>query len=313
MNRFTLRAVRTFVTVAECGTISVAAERLGRSQGSVSTTISDFEEQVGLQLFVRKPAKGLALTPSGELVALEARGLLAHADEFETIAGALGNAVEGDLMVGCFTNLAPVVFANIMGSFSARYPSIRIHIEIGDQEEILQGLKSGRIETALTFDLGLSDQFQAVHMAELPAFVVLPEQHRLAGRRAVQLSELAAEPMILMDLPHTREYFLSLFYALGLEPNIRFRSSSFEAVRTLVGNGLGYSILNLKTASSITYDGSRIVTVPLEDGVRPLKVVLVTLKRIAKRRLTMTFQDFVRGFLATWSRGQIRSEADAAD
>jgi DNA-binding transcriptional LysR family regulator len=147
MNRFTLRAVRTFVTVAECGTISAAAERLGRSQGSVSTTVSDFEEQVGLQLFVRKPAKGLALTPSGELVALEARGLLAHADEFETIAGALGNAVEGDLTVGCFTNLAPVVFANIMGSFSARYPSIRIHIEIGDQEEILQGLKSGRIET----------------------------------------------------------------------------------------------------------------------------------------------------------------------
>ncbi|MFG1398216.1 LysR family transcriptional regulator [Roseixanthobacter pseudopolyaromaticivorans] len=304
MNCFTLRALRTFVTVAECGTISAAAERLGRSQGSVSTTVSEFEAHVGLQLFVRKPAKGLALTPSGELVALEARGLLAHADEFESIAGALGNAVEGELTVGCFTNLAPVVFANIMGSFSARYPSIRIHIEIGDQEEILQGLKSGRIETALTFDLGLSDQFQAVPMASLPAFAVLPENHPLAGRQSVRLGELAPEPMILMDLPHTREYFLSLFYAHGLEPNIRFRSSSFEAVRTLVGNGLGYSILNLKPALSTTYDGTRIVNVPLEDGVRPLKVVLVTLKRIAKRRLTMTFQDFVRGFLVNWSKGQ---------
>ncbi|MEP9352218.1 LysR family transcriptional regulator [Xanthobacter sp. KR7-65] len=309
MNRFTLRSLRTFVTVAECKTIANAAEKLGRSQASVSTTISEFEAQVGLQLFVRKPAKGLALTPSGEIVALEARGLLAHADEFETIAGALGNAVEGELTVGCFTNLAPVVFANIMGSFSARYPHIRIHIEIGDQEEILDGLRSGRIETALTFDLGLSDQFQAVPMATLPAFVVLPQNHALAGRASVRLAELAAEPMILMDLPHTREYFLSLFYALGLEPNIRFRSSSFEAVRTLVGNGLGYSILNLKPALSTTYDGSQIANVKLEDGVRPLKVVLVTLKRIAKRRLTMTFQDFVRGFLVNWSKSQTESES----
>lgn len=304
MNRFSLRSLRTFVTVAQCGTVTLAAERLGRSPSSVSTTVSEFEEQVGLQLFVRRPAKGLALTPSGELVALEARGLLAHADEFESIAGALGNALEGDLTVGCFTNLAPVVFAHIMGSFSQRYPNIRIHIEIGDHEEILQGLKSGRIETALTFDLGLSDQFQAVRMVELPAFAVLPERHPLAGKASLSLAALAPEPMILMDLPHTREYFLSLFYALGLEPHIRFRSSSFEAVRTLVGNGLGYSLLNLKPALSTTYDGTKVVNVPLENGVRPLKVVLITLKRIAKRRLYMTFQDFVRGSLAKWSKDQ---------
>jgi len=107
-----------------------------------------------------------------------------------------------------------------------------------------------------------------------------------------------------MDLPHTREYFLSLYYALGLEPQIRFRSSSFEAVRALVGNGLGYSILNLKPAFATTYDGTEVATIELTDAVRPLKIVLVTLKRVAKRRLTITFQDFVRGFLAHWNSSQ---------
>lgn len=308
MNRFSLRTLRTFVTVAQCGTISAAAEKLGRSQGSVSTTISEFEQLVGLQLFVRKPAKGLALTPAGDLIALEARGLLAHADEFETIAGALGNALEGDLTVGCFTNLAPVVFANMMGAFATRYPNIRLHIEIGDQEEILQGLKSGRLETAITFDLGLSEQFQTTAMAELPAFAVLPAAHPLAGKPRLSLADLAAEPLILMDLPHTREYFLSLFYSLGLEPNIRFRSSSFEAVRTLVGNGLGYSLLNLKPTSNITYDGTEVVDVQLQETLRPLKIVFVTLKRIARRRLSITFQDFARGFLIRWMESQRRHQ-----
>jgi len=105
-------------------------------------------------------------------------------------------------------------------------------------------------------------------------------------------------------LPHTREYFLSLYYALGLEPQIRFRSSSFEAVRALVGNGLGYSILNLKPAFATTYDGTEVATIELTDAVRPLKIVLVTLKRVAKRRLTITFQDFVRGFLSHWNSSQ---------
>ena len=111
---------------------------------------------------------------------------------------------------------------------------------------------------------------------------------------------LAPEPLILMDLPHTRDYFLSLFYAAGVAPQVRYRSTSFEAVRTLVGNGLGYAILNLKPAADTTYDGTRVACVPLSDLHRPLHIVLVTLKKIAKRRMVATFQDFARGYLKDW-------------
>ncbi len=306
MNHISLRMLRTFVTVAEKGTVAAAAEKLARSSGSVSTTISEFEELVGVQLFVRKPAKGLSLTAAGEVIALEARGLLLHADEFETIAGALGSAIEGDLAVGCFINLAPVVFASLVAQFSATYPGIRLQIVLGDQEEILQSLKNGRIETALTFDLALSDQFQAARMVELPPYVLLPSFHPLAKRATIDLAALASEPLVLMDLPHTREYFLSIFHALGIEPNIKFRSSSYEAVRTMVGNGLGYSVLTLKPMISMTYDGTEVVNVPLEDRTRTLNIVLLTLKKIARRRIVLTFQDFVRGYLKNWHADQSR-------
>ncbi len=300
LNYFSLRELRALVTVAETGSVAGAAEKLGRSQAAISAAVSNIESRLGIQLFVRKPAKGLVPTRSGEILSLEARGLLAHADEFEVIAGALGSGIEGEVSIGCFTNLAPIMFAQMLAEFNTAYPSIQVNIHIGDQEQILQGLSSGLIELALTFDLDISDAYDAVHMAELPPFVIVPASHPLAGRKSVKLAELIEEPFILMDLPHTRQYFLSIFYSQRLEPKIRYRSTSFEAVRSLVGNGLGYSLLNLNPRVSLTYDGCEVVRLELQESLRPLNVVLVSLRRLARRRLTRTFHDFARGYLKQW-------------
>lgn len=312
LNNFSLRELRALVTVAGMGSVSAAAEKLGRSQASISTSISQIEAKFGLQLFVRKPAKGLFATAAGEIVIMEARGLLAHADEFETIAGALGSGLEGEVSVGCFTNLAPVVFASLLSSFTREYPGINVRMHIGDQEEVLQGLRSGATELALTFDLDISDPFDAIPMAELPPHAVVPIAHPLANRERVSLAELVDEPFILMDLPHTRDYFLSIFYSQQLQPRIRYRSTSFEAVRALVGNGLGYALLNLQPRFPRTYDGSEVVSLPLEENLRPLKIVLVSMRRTARRRIARTFQDYARSFLKTWREDQSRRVAERA-
>jgi DNA-binding transcriptional LysR family regulator len=299
-NNFSLRELRILVTVAETKAVSRAARKLGRSPASVSATITEIEARLGVQLFVRQPAKGLIATPAGEIISLEARGLLAHADEFEKIAGALGGGLEGEISIGCFTNLAPMVFANLLAAFNAEYPGIQVHIHIGDQEQIFQGLRSGTMELALTFDLDISEPYEAIAMAELPPYVLVPTTHPLAGRSDVSLSEMVEEPYILMDLPHTREYFLSIFYSQQLDPRIRYRSTSFEAVRSLVGNGLGYALLNLQPRIARTYDGKEVVILRLKETVRPLKIVLVSLRRVARRRIAGTFQDFARSFLKKW-------------
>lgn len=304
LNNFSLRELRALVTVAELGSISRAAKKLGRSQAAVSSTVTDIEARLGIQLFVRKPAKGLTATSSGEIISLEARGLLAHADEFEMIAGALGSGLEGEVSVGCFTNLAPMVFASLLAAFNAQYPGIQVRIHIGDQEDVLQGLRSGMTELALTFDLDISDPYEAISLAELPPHAIVPVTHPLAHREEVSLSELIDEPFILMDLPHTRQYFLSVFYSQHLEPRIRYRSTSFEAVRALVGNGLGYALLNLEPRIPKAYDGSEVISLRLREPLRPLKIVLVSLKRMARRRIARTFQDFARGFLKTWREDQ---------
>ena len=73
--------------------------------------------------------------------------------------------------------------------------------------------------------------------------------HPLAGQASIALQHLAAEPMVLLDIPPSRDYFTSLFVEVGLAPTIRYYSPSFEMVRGMVGNGLGYALSpNRRTA-----------------------------------------------------------------
>ena len=80
-------------------------------------------------------------------------------------------------------------------------------------------------------------------------------EHALAKRPTLSLSDLAAEPMVLLDVKPSRDYFTSIFSEVNLEPTIAFRSPSFETVRGMVANGLGYSLLVTRPANNQSYDG----------------------------------------------------------
>ena len=298
MNRTSLRALQYFLEAARNKSVSAAAKALNISPASVSVAISDLEKDLDLQLFVRQPARGMKLTPAGEVIVAEARSLLAHADEFQSRAGALGDSLEGDLSVACFTNLGPAYFSNLLAQFCGLHPSVSVKIYVGDHQEILSGLVGGQFELAVTFDLDVPKNFEWLKLAAIPPQVVLPAKHPLAKAKRVSLKRMASEPLILMDLPHTRDYFMSLFHHLHISPNVRFSSTNFEMVRTLVGNGLGYSILNLMPNSPSTYDGTRVQYVPISEEVRDLEVGCLSIGRVAQRRVAKAFIEHTRAYFA---------------
>jgi DNA-binding transcriptional LysR family regulator len=80
--------------------------------------------------------------------------------------------------------------------------------------------------------------------------------------------------MVLLDLPHSREYFETVAARSGRPPRVAYRSSSYETVRCLVAQGFGYTILNQRPVSDVTYDGGRIACLGLLDDLDPLPVVL---------------------------------------
>ena len=301
--RLSLRALRYFVAVAETGSVTAGAQLVRVSQPSVSAAIARLEADLKVQLFLRHHAKGLSLTLSGDRLLVQARGLLAHARELEQFAGAMGGAERGEVNAACFITLAPFLLPGLLPAFSARYPEISLDIEEGNQAEVLERLRSGRSEVALTYAYGLSDEFEVELLAELPPRVILAHGHPLARRRKVSLKELAGAPMILLDLPHTRDYFLSLFRSVRIEPRIAHRTRSYEMVRGLAARGLGFGILNAIPRLPWTYDGHKVVAVPIAEDLPNILVVCLRLRRLAARPAVTAFTAFAKQhFAEVWPK-----------
>lgn len=289
-----LRLLRYVVAAADAGSVSEAAVRLNVSQPSISGAIAQLEGELGLKVFVRHHARGVTLTAAGQHVVIQARALLNHAQDFAQGAHALGTTPRGEISVGCFVTLAMRYMPPLLTGFRDAHPGITVRLEEGDQSAILEGLCSGRTEFALSYGYSLPEEVHAERLAELPPHAIVAADHPLAGRAGISIHELAAEPFILLDLPHSRDYFAGTFAACGLQPRIAFRSRSYELIRGMVGRGLGYTLHNVLPCTDTTYDGSRIAILPLSERVAPVQVMSLQLARQKPRPAVEAFARFLR-------------------
>jgi DNA-binding transcriptional LysR family regulator len=141
-------------------------------------------------------------------------------------------------------------------------------------------LRNGTAELALTYDLALGAGVDAEYLGVAAPYVALPPEHRLAKRKSIRLTDLADEPMVLLDLPDSRDYFEAMLAKAGVTPNIRYRSASYETVRGLVARGHGFSILNQLPAHRETYDGGAVTAVAIRDDLPGLPIVMARLQSV---------------------------------
>ncbi|MFO0998292.1 MAG: LysR family transcriptional regulator [Alphaproteobacteria bacterium] len=290
--QFSLRQVRYFVAAAERGSVTAAARALAVSQPSVSAAIADLEARFGVQLMRRHHAQGVSLTPAGRRMVAEGRRLLDHAREFEGRARGLGEALEGTLDVGCFLTIAPVYVPQLLAELKTRYPAMTVRIHDGHHETVCAGLENGAYELAIVYDMGLGKETAARTLMTLPPYAALPAGHRLSRMSRVSLKDLAVEPLVLLDLPSSREYFLSLFYSLGLEPLIGARTPSYELLRSLVANGHGYALLNTLPKTDVAYDGRPVIPRPLKEDLPATRIVIAHPADARLTRMAQAFADF---------------------
>jgi len=289
--RFTLRQLEYFVAAGEAGSITEAARRTHGSQPTVSSAVARLEKALGVELFVRHHAHGVTLTPAGTRFLGEARALLRQATELERYGADLAEGVAGPIDLGCLVTLAPVVAPRLCREFVRSHPDAHVELLEGGQEELLHALRGGKISLALTYDLQLGDEIRFEPMATLPPLAVLPSEHRLAGGRDVSLADLAAEPLILLDLPLSREYILSLFLAHGLEPAVARRSPNSEVIRSMVANGFGYTLVNVRPGVGRALDGRGFAVLPLREPARPLHAGLATVASARQPRTVEAFAE----------------------
>ncbi|AMY67500.1 LysR family transcriptional regulator [Frigidibacter mobilis] len=292
--RFTLRQLEYLVAVGEAGSIALAAERINVSSPSISAAIAQLEAEFGLPLFVRRHAQGLSLTPGGKRFMGQAQAVLAEAARMADLAGEITGTVGGPLSVGCLVTFAQIVLPQLRRSFVDRFPQVEFRQFEQDQAAIYDGLRRGALDVALSYDLQIPPDLEFVELVRLPPYAVMAETHPLAHLEAVSAAELAPHPMVLLDLPFSSDYFLSFFTALGLQPVIAERTRDIAVMRSLVGNGFGYSLANIRPISDRAPDGRRLRYVPLTGPARPMRLGLILAGGAAAALTVRAFVDHAR-------------------
>lgn len=297
---FTLVQLRYFLVAAERGSITEASLELHIAQSAVSSAIHSLEQVLQAQLFIRRRGRGLTLTPTGERLQQQARELLARAWEVEREARGDGETISGPVAVGCFVTLAPYYLPPLFSECTRLYPGIEIDVVEAETDQLVHALAAGRIDFALTYDLGLAaePELRSKTIGHAPAYVIVAAGHPLAGQGSVELTELSTEPLVLLDLPHSRDYFHSLVAATGTAPDVRYRTQSYETVRSLVARGLGYSVLNQRPATSQTYGGGEVAELQLRDAGPPLEVRITSVDGVNQTARARAVMNLLREIAA---------------
>lgn len=300
--RFTFRQLEYFVAVGELGTIALASGRLNVSSPSISTAISQLEADFKTKLFIRHHAQGLSLTTGGRRIFNEARQILHAAEGLNHLARDIRDKPGGPLTVGFLITIAPVLAADLRRSFEQAYPDAHITLRSVNQADLITMLNRAEIDIAVTYDIDLTKDIRFHSVAALPSKVVLSADHPLARHSSLTLAELATEPMILLDLPLSREFFLSHFRDKGLRPIIAERTNDLSVMQSLVANGYGYCLLNLQTNADTAPDGKSLVYVPLSDEHQPAVLGVASKSKDYKNTLQTAFEDH---FQSRYSAGSL--------
>jgi DNA-binding transcriptional LysR family regulator len=269
--RLTVRQLSYVTAVAQHETISAAAAALGIAAAAISAAVAQVEAVAGVRLFERRHARGMVLTAAGRELVAEARSVLAALRELET-AHRRDRPLAGRLHIGCILSVAPHLLPPVLRAFNEHHPELELRCREGDQEALLRDLEDGRLDAALLFDFDIPSTVRGVALRTLPLQAVLPRDHALARSARPALPALAAEPLVLLDLPHSRDYFLAAFAEYGITPRIAHRVRSPELARGLVAQGLGYALLNF--CPPIALPGQPpVVSLPLAAPLRGTSLI----------------------------------------
>lgn len=271
-----LRHVRTFVTVAELGTVSKAALHLRVAQPALSRQISDLEEELGLKLFDRV-GRRLLLTGEGEQMLGDCRGLLNYATGVGERAQDLRRGDVGVLKVAATPLHIEGVFSQFLHRYAERYPNVQVRVAEGSGLEILRMLERGEIHLGqmLPHGIQLDDgQFgsQALEPAELLA--ACHPSVMVGGHGAIEVARLAPYPLLLLDSGYgLRRAFDAACRLAGLTPNIRLETRSPHTLLALAEAKHGVAII----ASTFRADRYNLQIAPIVYRGQPLREPLAVL------------------------------------
>jgi DNA-binding transcriptional LysR family regulator len=241
-----LRHTRTFVTVAELGTVSKAAQTLRVAQPALSRQISDLEQELGFRLFDRV-GRRLVLTSEGEQFLTDCRGLLSHADAVGERAQLLRRGDTGTLKIAASPQHIESVLSQFLHRYAKRFPNVEVKIAEAAGRESLAMLERGEIHLAqnLLHAIEPNDpRFASMPLAPVELLAACHPKLALGGSGALEVDKLAAHKLLVLDAEFiVRRVFDAACRLAGLKPNIRLASRAPHTLLALAEAGHGIAII----------------------------------------------------------------------
>jgi DNA-binding transcriptional LysR family regulator len=238
----TLRQLRTFIAAVETGSLTQAAGALHLTQPAVSQQLRELQRILGVRLLERANAR-LVPTAAGAAILGPARRAQAAAAEVATVALACRSGEAGRVRLGTGATACIYLLPPILAAARRRMPGLEILVETGNTPDILRRIEHGSLDAGLVTLPRTLHRGLARHRLRRDELVALMPA-ATAADGAVTPAQLAAQPLILYESGgDTRGIVDAWFRGAGLSPRPIMELGSVEAIKVLVGSGLGASVL----------------------------------------------------------------------
>lgn len=237
------RQLLYFATVVQENSFTKAAQKLHISQPSLSTSIRNLEQHLGLRLLDRH-TRQMTLTAEGKILFEETKKLIAHFNYIQQEMDRLRRDGPLDLSIGLIES-AEFWMPNVLKEFKQQSTDVHIRLlEVLGLQDVKRSLTNYQIHIAITNQYIDQQDIQTIPIYDETLVVLLPPNHPLRDKLKVNMTDLAKEQFIISKEGfQTRLDILNAFQKEGVQPNIQFEIERFETACSLVENGLGVTVV----------------------------------------------------------------------
>lgn len=259
----TFRQLQLFLAVAEHQSITAAARACHVTQPTVSMQVKELSDAVGMPLY-EQIGKRLHLTAAGEALVETARAMVDEWSAFEQHVDAMKGLTRGRLRVAVVST-AKYFVPRLLGTFCAAHPDIDIALEVLNRDGVVARLRENRDDLYI---MSMPPEDMALERRSFlpnPLSVIAPQDHPLAGRRSIPLSELQPMRFIMREKGSgTRLSCDQHFARLGFRPDLRLELGSNEAIKQAVAVGMGLSVISQHALGPLP-DGAQLAVLDVES------------------------------------------------
>ncbi len=237
------KQLRAFLTVADTGNVTRAAELLHLVQPTVSRQLGLLEEDIGAELFKRE-RHGMVLTDAGKALLVYARRVMLELDRARAEVGGAADKISGLVTIGLLPSTCDVISSPLVTAVAANYPGIRMRISMGYAGTLQHWLETGEIDAALLYGVESAPNIQTTPLLDEELWVVGSLAAKLRRQKPVPLASLAGQPLILPSGPHGIRTLVDRACAVSnVALTVVAETDAMSIQKSLVLGGHGLTIL----------------------------------------------------------------------